>query len=87
MTTKAPTTTTNTARTNPAPFETAVRALQEQGILLRQAAAASRAAGAVEEAAAMDAGAEKSDNQAQALRAMVEDPVIQPLEKDLTSGT
>lgn len=66
-------------------LQTAMRAVQEQAILLRKAAAASRAAGATEEALALEAGAEKADSHARVIRAMVEKPVIQPLEQDLVN--
>jgi two-component system chemotaxis response regulator CheB len=64
-------------------LQTAMRAVQEQAILLRKAALSSRAAGAGQEALALEAGAEQADSHARTLREMVEKPVIQPLEQDL----
>lgn len=64
-------------------LQTAMRALQEQAILLRKGAATSRKAGAIDEARAIEAGADKAQSQADALRAMAEQPVIQPLEPPL----
>jgi two-component system chemotaxis response regulator CheB len=68
-------------------LQTAMRALQEQAILLRRAAHASRASGALEEASALEAGAEEADTHARTIRDMVEKPAIQPLERDLANDS
>lgn len=68
-------------------LETAMRALQEQAFLLRKAAQVSRAAGAVKEAEAIEAGAEQASAHAIKLREIVEKPVIQPLEQNLAKDS
>jgi two-component system chemotaxis response regulator CheB len=61
-------------------LQIAVRALQEHAILLRRAAAASRAADAVAEAAAIDADAERLEAHVRVLTRVSEDAAVKSLE-------
>jgi two-component system chemotaxis response regulator CheB len=61
-------------------LQAAIRAMQEQAILLRKAAVLDRETGALEQAAAAEAGAELADSRTRMLRQLVEAPAVQLLE-------
>ena len=67
-------------------LQAALRALQEQAILLRKAALSIRESGSADEAIAIEAGAAHAEDQARTLRKLVERPAMQPLERDLATG-
>ena len=67
-------------------LQAALRALQEQAILLRKAARSIRESGSADEAIAIEAGAVHAEDQARTLRQLTERPPMRPVERDLAAG-